>query len=409
VTPKRIEEPSPRKSWHYKPTVDNLSIARALFLPFCFIILEKEGIHFNPYDTIFVYDSCDELSRDRKRLTRNWSQFPGYAVVLFYRLRFFQKLCKIQPAMVFYIFKRFLLFIPTLLGITLITFFLMHSLPGDPVTSMVGERASQETIARIRAELGHDKPLAYQYFGYLKLIATGELGRSLHTQQKVADDLLQKFPNTLKLALAAMLFASFFGIAIGTFSATHRGTAWDRLLTFLSVGGISVPVFWLGLALMLVFAFYLRWLPPSGMGNGNLSYIVLPAVTLGTFSLSYIARVTRSSMLESLSQPYIAAARAKGLSEGVVVMKHALKNSLIPVVTLIGLDIGSYLNGAVLTETIFGWDGLGRYALDGIIKRDYPVIMGVVLFGAILFVTLNLLVDISYSFLDPRVRMKEEQ
>jgi peptide/nickel transport system permease protein len=306
--------------------------------------------------------------------------------------------------MALYIIKRLLLFIPTLLGITLITFILMHSLPGDPVTSMVGERASPETVARIRAELGHDKPLVLQYAGYLRLIGTGELGRSLHTQQKVADSILQKFPNTLKLALAAMLFASFFGIGIGVFAATRHGTIWDRFLSLLSVGGISIPVFWLGLALMLLFAFYLQWLPPSGMGNGSLRYIVLPAVTLGTFSLSYIARVTRSSMLESLSQPYIAAARAKGLPESVVVMKHALKNSLIPVVTLIGLDLGSYLNGAVLTETIFGWDGLGRYALDGVIKRDYPVIMGVVLIGAVIFVTINLLVDISYHFLDPRLR-----
>jgi peptide/nickel transport system permease protein len=157
---------------------------------------------------------------------------------------------------------------------------------------------------------------------------------------------------------------------------------------------------------MLVFAFYLQWLPPSGMGKGNLVYIVLPAITLGTFSLSYITRVTRSAMLESLSQPYVVSARAKGLSEANVVLKHALKNSLIPVVTLIGLDLGSYLNGAVLTETIFGWDGLGRYALEGILKRDYPVIMGVVLFGAVIFVSINLLVDISYHFLDPRVRIR---
>lgn len=310
--------------------------------------------------------------------------------------------------MALYVIKRLLLFIPTLLGITLITFILMHSLPGDPVTSMVGERASPETIARIRTELGHDKPLIRQYAGYLRLIGTGELGRSLHTQQKVAEAIIQKFPNTLKLAAAAMLFASFFGIGIGVLAATRRGTVCDRILTLLSVGGISIPVFWLGLALMLIFAFYLQWLPPSGMGNGSLSHIILPAVTLGTFSLSYIARVTRSSMLESLSQPYIAAARAKGLPEILVVMKHALKNSLIPVVTLIGLDLGSYLNGAVLTETIFGWDGLGRYALDGVIKRDYPVIMGVVLIGAVIFVTVNLLVDISYHFLDPRLRTEGE-
>lgn len=311
--------------------------------------------------------------------------------------------------MALYILKRILLFVPTLLGITLITFILMQALPGDPAAGMAGERASPETIARIRTELGQDRPLPLQYVGYLKLLATGELGRSYYTNRKIADDIVQKFPNTLRLALAAMLFASVFGIGMGVFSAVKRGTVWDRIVTLISVGGISVPVFWLGLALMLLFAFYLRWLPPSGMGNGGLAYLILPAATLGTFSLSYIARVTRSSMLESLSQPYIPAARAKGLPESTVVLKHALKNSLIPIVTLIGLDLGSYLNGAVLTETIFGWDGLGRYALDGIIKRDYPMIMGVVLFGAVVFVAMNLLVDISYHFLDPRVRVKGKE
>ena len=306
-----------------------------------------------------------------------------------------------------YVLKRILLFIPTLLGIALITFILMQALPGDPAQGMAGERASPETIARIRAELGQNRPLPLQYVGYLKLLAQGELGRSYYTNRKITDDLLQKFPNTLKLALAAMLFASGAGIGLGVFAAVKRSTVWDRIVALISVGGISIPVFWLGLALMLVFALYLRWLPPSGMGSGSPAYIILPAVTLGTFSLSYIARVTRSSILESLSQPYVAAARAKGLSEAAVVLKHALKNSLIPVVTLIGLDLGSYLNGAVLTETIFGWDGLGRYALDGIMKRDYPVIMGVVLFGAVIFVSINLLVDISYQFLDPRVRIRK--
>jgi peptide/nickel transport system permease protein len=311
--------------------------------------------------------------------------------------------------MALFILKRFLLFIPTLLGITLITFILMQYMPGDPVTAMVGERASPETIARIRTELGLDKSLTYQYFMYLKRLGSGQLGQSLHTNRRVADDLLQKFPNTARLALAAMLFASVIGICVGVFAASKRGTPWDRVVTLLSVGGISIPVFWLGLALMLLFAFYLQWLPPSGMGNGDLIHIILPAATLGTFSLSYIVRVTRSTMLETLSQPYVAAARAKGLSESNVVFKHALKNALIPVVTLIGLDLGSYLNGAVLTETIFGWDGLGRYALDGILKRDYPVIMGVVLFGAVIFVTMNLMVDISYHFLDPRVRVRTEK
>ena len=308
--------------------------------------------------------------------------------------------------MLAYLVKRLLLFIPTLLGITLITFFLIQALPGDPVQGMAGERANPETLARIRAELGADRPLPLQYLGYLKLLAQGELGRSLYTNRRVSDDLLQKFPNTLKLALAAVLFASIGGIVLGTVSAVKRGTVWDRVASIVSIGGISLPVFWLGLTLMLIFALDLRWLPPSGMGGGSWRFLILPAVTLGTYSLAYVARITRTSMMESLSQPYVATARAKGLPERTVIVKHALKNSLIPIVTLIGLDLGSYLNGAVLTETIFGWDGLGRYALDGIMKRDYPVIMGVVLFGAVAFVVMNLLVDLSYHALDPRIRVR---
>lgn len=310
--------------------------------------------------------------------------------------------------MLVYLFKRLLLFIPTLLGITLITFLLMQALPGDPVQGMAGERANPETLARIRAELGSDRSLPIQYLGYLKLLAQGELGRSYYTNRKVADDLLQKFPNTVKLALAAIFFASLGGIILGVISAVKHGTAWDRFASIVAISGISLPVFWLGLTLMLVFALDLRWLPPSGMGNGSFQYLILPAITLGTYSLAYIARITRTSMMESLSQPYVTTARAKGLTEMAVVLKHALKNSLIPIVTLIGLDLGSYLNGAVLTETIFGWDGLGRYALDGIMKRDYPVIMGVVLFGAVVFVAMNLIVDLSYHVLDPRVRVKSE-
>ncbi len=311
--------------------------------------------------------------------------------------------------MVNFIFRRLLLFVPTLLGITFITFLLIQSLPGDPVANMVGERASAETITRIRSEIGIDRPLPVQYVLYLKRLSRGELGRSLFTNRNVSDDILQKFPNTLKLALGAILFASICGIALGVLSAVKRGTFWDRIASLVSVGGISLPVFWLGLTLMLVFSLQFRWLPPSGMGRGELAYLVLPAVTLGTYSMAYIARITRSSMMESLSQPYVVTARAKGLPEPLVILKHALKNSLIPVVTLIGLDLGSYLNGAVLTETIFGWDGLGRFALDGIMKRDYPVIMGVVLFGAGVFLAMNMLVDISYHYLDPRVRVRTEK
>src|SRR5574340_89817 len=205
--------------------------------------------------------------------------------------------------MLLYIAKRILLFVPTLLGITIITFFLMQALPGDPVQTLAGERADPRTIERIRAELGTDRPLPIQYIGYLKLLLQGELGRSYYTNRRVTEDLAQKFPNTLKLALAAVLFASIGGIALGILSAVRRDTHWDRLASLVSVGGISLPVFWLGLTLMLVFALHLRWLPPSGMGNGHPAYLLLPAVTLGTFSLAYIARVTRSSMIETLSQP----------------------------------------------------------------------------------------------------------
>jgi ABC-type dipeptide/oligopeptide/nickel transport system permease component len=300
--------------------------------------------------------------------------------------------------------SKILLLIPTLLGISLVTFLLMHALPGDPVAAMVGERASAETISRIRAELGQDKPLYAQYFGYVRLLATGELGRSLHTNEKVGDELLRKFPNTLRLALAAMLFASLFGISLGVIAAVNRGRFWDRVISLVTIAGISVPVFWLGLALMLVFSLHLRWFPPLASPEGGVAGLVLPAITLGTFSLSFIARITRSSLLEVLSQPFMNAARAKGLSEFSVVVRHGLANAMIPIVTLIGLDLGSYLNGAVLTETIFGWDGLGRYALEGIMRRDYPVIMGVVLFGALVFIAVNLVVDLSYSWLDPRVR-----
>lgn len=324
-------------------------------------------------------------------------------------LSFSSPSCIIPKAMTRYILTRILLALPTLLGVTFVTFLLLQALPGDPVQGLAGERASAETLARIRTELGVDKPFLAQYAGYVNLLLHGELGRSYYSNRQIGAELLRKFPNTLILAGAAMLFASVGGILLGIFSALSRGTIWDRLASFLSVCGISIPVFWLGLALMLLFALHLRWLPPSGMAPGDPSYLILPAITLGAFSLAYIARLTRSSMLETLAQPYIAAARAKGLDNRIIVLKHALKNSLVPVVTLIGLDLGSYLNGAVLTETIFGWDGLGRYALDGILKRDYPVILGVVLFGAVVFVIMNLIVDISYQYLDPRVRVRAER
>lgn len=303
-----------------------------------------------------------------------------------------------------YYFKRVFLAVPTLLGVTLITFFLLRALPGDPVHGMVGERADPELIEQIRTSIGADRPLLVQYAGYLRLVVQGEFGRSYYTNRKVRDDILEKLPNTMKLAFAAMLFSTFFGLALGVMMAVYRDGIWDRVGQVLSVAGISVPVFWLGLLLIYIFSFYLKILPPSGMGGGSLLFLILPASTLGLNSAAYLARVTRSSMIEVLSQPYITTAKAKGLKKTVIIFKHALKNAFIPVITLIGLDFGSYLNGSVLTETIFGWDGIGRYAVEGIFRRDYPVIMGCILVGAALFVFINLVVDIVYGFIDPRIR-----
>jgi len=303
-----------------------------------------------------------------------------------------------------YYIKRVLLIFPTLVGITLITFLLLQALPGDPIQGMVGDRTEPEVMERIKNELGTDQPLVLQYLGYVGLLLKGELGRSYYTNRSVVEDIAQKLPNTIKLACGAMLFSIIFGLLLGILMAVQQGTVWDRIGQVISVGGISLPVFWLGLLLIYIFSFVLHLLPPSGMGSGSFLYLILPASTLGLNSAAYLARVTRSSMLEVLSQPYIITARAKGLTGYSVVLKHALKNALIPIITLIGLDFGSYLNGSVLTETIFGWDGIGRYAVDGIFRRDYPVIMGCILVGAALFVFINLIVDLMYGFIDPRIK-----
>jgi len=308
--------------------------------------------------------------------------------------------------MLSYIFRRLFFLIPTLLGITFITFLLIKALPGDPALGLVGERSDAQTIAAIRKELGGEKSFFAQYLGYLRLICKGEMGRSYYTNREVKKDILEKFPNTFRLAIAAMIFASLLGITSGVIMAVTRNTLWDRLFSFLALTGVSLPVFWVGLILILVFSFILRILPPSGMGDGNIIYLILPASTLGLNSSAYISRITRSSMLEVISQPFIATARSKGLPEWIVIFKHSLKNAMIPIITLIGIDFGSYLNGAVLTETIFGWDGIGLYALEGITKRDYPVVMGSVLVGAVVFILINLIVDISYAGFNPQIRIR---
>ncbi len=295
--------------------------------------------------------------------------------------------------------------IPLLLGITLLTFSLTKALPGDPVLNMVGERAQIEVIEKIRKELGADKNVLSQYFGYISLLLKGEFGRSYYTNRKVFDDLLLKFPNTLKLALGAMIIAIPVGLLLGFISAYKKDTILDSLISSISVSGLSVPVFWSGLLIMLFFSLKLKILPPSG--TGDIRFLVLPSITLSLPALATLSRVTRTILIEIFDMPFITTARAKGITELKINSIHIFKNAFIPLITVIGLDFGSYLNGAVLTETIFGWDGIGRFTMDGIIKRDYPVIMGCVIVGTVIFVFINLLVDIVYHYLDPRVRLHE--
>lgn len=299
--------------------------------------------------------------------------------------------------------RRILLLIPLLFGITLTTFFLVKALPGDPAYSMVGERASPEAIERIRQEIGADKSVPRQYAGYMLLLMKGEMGRSYHTNRKVFDDILSKFPNTFRLAFAAMLLAVPVGIILGMRSALKKNGFADRAISILSVSLLSVPVFWSGLMLMLLFSLRMKLLPPSG--TGGVRFLLLPALTLSLPAMGTIARVTRTAVLDIAQMPFIRNARAKGMSERRINYIHILRNALIPVVTVIGLDFGSYLNGAVLTESIFGWDGIGRFAMEGIIKRDYPVIMGCIATGTTVFVLINLIVDIAYHYIDPRLRI----
>jgi ABC-type dipeptide/oligopeptide/nickel transport system permease component len=293
--------------------------------------------------------------------------------------------------------------IPLLLGITFLTFSLTQALPGDPVLNMVGERASPEVIENIRKQIGSDRNIIIQYVGYIKLLASGNFGRSNFTNRLVAEDLVLKIPNTMKLAFGAMLIATPLGIALGFVAAYRKGSRLDRLITTVSVLGISIPVFWLGLLLMLLVSFKLRLLPPSG--TGGLRFLVLPALTLALPAVATLARVTRVSVIDILDMPFLQAVKAKGLGKLRIDLVHVLKNALIPIITVVGLDFGSYLNGAFLTETIFGWDGIGRFAMEGIIKRDYPLVMVTIIVGTVMFVLINLLVDIMYHYMDPRIRM----
>ena len=296
---------------------------------------------------------------------------------------------------------RVLMTVPTLFGVLLVAFLLLNVAPGDPVMAMVGERADAATIARLRAELHLDDPLPAQFGRYLWGVVRLDLGRSYITQRPIAEDLAARFPKTVQLALAAMLIAALSGITLGVLSAIRPGGAVDRLAMLVSYLGGSFPVYWVGLLLILVFAVVLRWLPPSG--SGGLAYLVLPAFTLGTRSMAFLARMTRAAMLDVLSSDFVRTARAKGLTETGVILRHGFRNALIPVITVLGLDTGSYLTGSILTETIFGWPGLGRYVLGAIEKRDLPAIQGSILFMSLVFLCVNLVTDLVYAKADPRV------
>src|SRR5688500_1278601 len=267
--------------------------------------------------------------------------------------------------------------------------------------AMVGERADEETIARLRTELRLDDPLHVQFGHYVAGIAKGDLGRSYITNRPIKRDIMERFPKTLQLAGAAMLLATVCGVTLGILSARNPGGWVDRLALGIAYLGISFPVYWVGLLLILLFAVTLHWLPPSGYGSWK--FLILPAVALGMRSIAFLARVTRSAMLDALGADYVRTARAKGLSERAITLRHALRNAMIPIITVLGLDFGAYLTGSILTETVFSWPGLGRCVVNAIARRDLPAIQGAVLFLSGVFVLVNLLADIAYAKTDPRV------
>jgi len=291
--------------------------------------------------------------------------------------------------------------IPVLVGVSLTAFLILHLAPGDPARLMAGVEASQEDVDMLRHKFGLDRPLPVQYAMFVKGLVTGEL-MSLRFESPAMEIILPKLKNTLILACASIVVAVVLGVTAGVLSATHRKSWIDYAATILSLFGISMPVFWWGLLLMLLFSVKLMWLPSGGMGTFR--HIILPAVVLGTASTGIIARMTRSSMLDVLRQDYITTAAAKGLTRRLVVNRHALRNALIPTVTVVGLQFGQLLAGAVLTETVFTWPGVGRLLVTSILARDLPVVQATLVIIAMLFVFVNLAVDILYAVLDPRIR-----
>lgn len=303
-----------------------------------------------------------------------------------------------------YIARRLLAAIPVVMGVILVVFILSTLVPGDPARILSGQRGDPKTVERIRHEMGLDLPWYIQMVRFYKDALTLNLGRSYRNNMKVTEAVISRVPASARLAGAAMLIAIPFGMILGIISAVKQYSFWDYASMILALLGVSTPVFFAGLLMIVVFCMLLGWLPGTGYGDGALRYLILPAITLGLRPAALIARITRSSMLEVIRQDYIRTARSKGAHERTVVWKHALRNAMIPVVTVIGVDTANLLSGAVLTETIFCWPGIGRLAVDAVISRDFPVMRGEVLFMALIFVAVNIIVDLSYGFFDPRIR-----
>ena len=299
---------------------------------------------------------------------------------------------------------RLLALVPVVLGITLLVFVLNAVALGDPARAAMGQRGDPEALARLRQEYALDRPLVVQYTTWMGRLARGDLGTSWREERPVVDVIAERLPATVRLALAATVISIVLGLTTGALAALRPGAALDHLLMAGAVLGISTPVFWLGMMLSLIFAVTLGWLPVSGYGDGDLAHLILPALTLGALHTGTVARMTRSSLLEVIRQDYMQSARAKGLPESRVILKHALRNALIPVVTVIGIGLADLLVGAPLTETVFAWPGLGRLLVAAVGQRDLPVVMGAVLVFALVYVAGNLFVDLAYLLIDPRTR-----
>ena len=304
--------------------------------------------------------------------------------------------------MLTYLARRLLLTVPVLLGVATLVFALIHFIPGDPARAILGDAASETDIAQLRQQLGLDRPLAVQYVSFLGGLARADLGTSLRTGTPVAGQILERLPATFELAFAAIVVALAVAIPLGIAAAVWRGTVVDHTAMTLSLAGVSMPNFWLGPLLAIVFGVELGWLPVSG--RGGFEHLVLPAVSLGAALAAVLARMTRASLVDQLHEPYTQAARARGVSRTRAVLRHAFRNSLIPIVTLAGLQVGAVLTGAVITETIFAWPGVGRLLVQSIGFRDYPMVQGCILLIAVTYVCVNLIVDLLYVVLDPRIR-----